>query len=76
MFYEVNNLEIAHVTWSGKIYVRKNENIQESIKRHFPKADLNSQYFVNRSTYTHVNDISAEDLKDFLNDFNNNELKA
>lgn len=70
MFYEVNNLEVSHMEWSGTIYVRKNETVQESILRHFPSANLeNLNYYVRKSlTYTPISNISAEDLKDFLNE--------
>lgn len=72
MFYDIYNIRINGFTnWSGKIYVRKNETVRESIKRHFPKYDkkkteLGLQY--EKSNIVLIGDILIEDLKDYLID--------
>jgi hypothetical protein len=68
MFYFVFNIEFKNIEWSGQIYVRKNETIKESIKRHFPDWKENDDFGVSKNYCVYIKNILVEDLLDYLKD--------
>lgn len=67
MFYEVRNLRIDSFNslWSGVLYARPNEELEDSIKRHFPLCNIPDQINYIEVNHVNIRDISLEDVADF-----------
>jgi len=69
MFYNLYNLEIKNMIHNDvTIYVRKNETLKHSIKRHFP--DYNGgDFLADKCSIVLIKDILVDDLFEYMKDW-------